>query len=661
LKLRKKIEKLLEKNIAVFKFDSDTAELREFIQKNIFSGNRENAKSRITKNNFPHIFYKWVKEVKPTINISADRWRKYKKEGILDGDFFIADMMSKDGTSIAERILIVLENNKYKLKKEIAGDLFKFEIGFTDGGGAYTRFWNRYERPPAEEYRQYIIGRRDLLVPQNIREVKGSFYTPAIWVEKSQEYLEKVFGPDWQEEYYIWDCAAGTGNLLAGLTNKNNIWASDIDAGNINTIRELIDGGLNLWTNHIFQFDFLNDDFKKLPAELKKIVDDPEKCRKLIIYINPPYAETMSKGIRHKAGLHKTKINEQYALRMGNSANREIFIQFLSRIYVEIPDCIIATFSTLKTLNAPHFNIFRSFFLARLLKLFIVPADTFDNVKGKFPIGFQIWDTGIKEKFDTVNADIFDENGNLAGQKIFCCYDNCQFINEWLITTRNRENEKAIGFMACLGNDFQQINVNFIMNDKSQMSAPRGSWVTDKNLVEVCIYLSVRHCISSTWINNRDQFLFPNDGWKKDIEFQNDCLINTLFHNFNNISCKYGVNHWIPFTEKAVAAKEKFESNFMSSFLKGKAFSEEAQAVLSAGKALWKYFHEKTKNNKTISVNASFYDIREFFQGRKESGAMNVKSADEDYTALLKALRDALKALARKVEPKVYAYGFLKE
>jgi hypothetical protein len=40
---------------------------------------------------------------------------------------------------------------------------------------------------------------------------------------------------------------------------------------------------------------------------------------------------------------------------------------------------------------------------------------------------------------------------------------------------------------------------------------------------------------------------------------------------------------------------------------------------------------------------------------------MNVKSADEDYTALLKALRDALKALAKKIGPKVYAYGFLKE
>jgi hypothetical protein len=60
-------------------------------------------------------------------------------------------------------------------------------------------------------------------------------------------------------------------------------------------------------------------------------------------------------------------------------------------------------------------------------------------------------------------------------------------------------------------------------------------------------------------------------------------------------------------------------------------------------------------------VNASFYDIREYFQGRKESGIMNVKSADKDYNGLIKTLRDALKVLAKKIEPKVYEYGFLKE
>jgi tRNA1(Val) A37 N6-methylase TrmN6 len=49
---------------------------------------------------------------------------------------------------------------------------------------------------------------------------------------------------------------------------------------------------INLLENHVFQFDFLNDDFSKLPQSLQDIINDDEKRKKLIVYINPPYAET---------------------------------------------------------------------------------------------------------------------------------------------------------------------------------------------------------------------------------------------------------------------------------------------------------------------------------------------------------------------------------
>jgi hypothetical protein len=183
-----------------------------------------------------------------------------------------------------------------------------------------------------------------------------------------------------------------------------------------------------------------------------------------------------------------------------------------------------------------------------------------------------------------------------------------------------------------------------------------------KNIIEGCIYFTVRLCIEPAWLNDRDQFLYPNDGWKKDTAFQHDCLVFALFHGQNRISSAEGVNHWIPFTEKEVDAKEKFKSAFMSSFLKDKTFSPEAAAVLDAGRELWKYYHAKIKTNKTASVNASFYDIREFFQGRKETtGAMNAASEDETYNALVKTLREKQKTLAKKIAPKVYEYGFLKE
>jgi hypothetical protein len=36
----------------------------------------------------------------------------------------------------------------------------------------YELFWKNYKRPPAKQYQEYIIQRRDLIVPQDIRERK---------------------------------------------------------------------------------------------------------------------------------------------------------------------------------------------------------------------------------------------------------------------------------------------------------------------------------------------------------------------------------------------------------------------------------------------------------------------------------------------------------
>jgi hypothetical protein len=61
------------------------------------------------------------------------------------------------------------------------------------------------------------------------------------------------------------------------------------------------------------------------------------------------------------------------------------------------------------------------------------------------------------------------------------------------------------------------------------------------------------------------------------------------------------------------------------------------------------------------NVNASLYDIRAFFQGVNENGRMNNKSDDEEYNRLIGNLNESLKKLAKKIEPKVYEYGFLKK
>ncbi len=42
--------------------------------------------------------------------------------------------------------------------------------------------------------------------------------------------------------------------------------------------------------------------------------------------------------------------------------------------------------------------------------MFCVPAETFDNVKGKFPIGFTIWDSSINF-FERIFTDVIIKRG----------------------------------------------------------------------------------------------------------------------------------------------------------------------------------------------------------------------------------------------------------
>ncbi len=703
--IKARIEATLKQNTFVFDYEKDAKDLEAFIKNNVAKATTT-SKLKIDKNNFIPIYLRWLEIIKPNIDVN---WDELKKANILDSDFYLADLFVddkdtqtiEDDQSIRDSLFVVYQNQGYKIAKENIRQMFDATINLKNKE-TYLQFWKRYKRPPLKEFQDYIIERRDLLVPQDIRERKGAFFTPRIWVELSQKYLTDYLGENWQDDYYIWDCAAGTGNLLAGLTNKYNIYASTLDQADVNVIHERIDHGANLLKNHVFQFDFLNDEFipiskgGKMPDSLFDIVSKEEKCKKLVVYINPPYAEaTTAKTVtgtgENKIGVTTNfKINDYFKPKIGAATN-EIFALFMALVYEKLNGSILGQFSTLKFVNGSNFKKFKEFFQAEYGSGFIVPADTFDNVKGKFPIGFTIWNTGIKSKMSFIKTDIYDRNGNFEGNKNF--FGNLQnSINKWIINFQSSK-DKSIGTLFYRGNDFQ--NQKFIYIQSGSTTAHDSElYLKRQNLIHSCIYFTVRHCIEATWLNDRDQFLYPNDGWKTDVEFQNDCLAYALFHGQNRITSSEGTNHWIPFTEFEVNAQAKFESSFMTDFIKGKLktetpsettlfaeekgisnprneplqFSEEATAVFDAGRELWKYYHSHPSTSsgfggesKPYNVNASLYDIREYFQGRNPQGRMNSKSDDATYTALISELRSKLSILAEKIQPKVYEYGFLKE
>ncbi|GAA8318937.1 hypothetical protein HpKG90_14560 [Helicobacter pylori] len=675
----------------VFNFKTQSQECKEFIENHLNSSHLLN-KIQIDKNNFFTIYQKWFEAVKPTIDID---WEVAKTKGILDADYYLADLLSDGDKTIIEKLQTILSSSYYKLKRGVneLGKIDFMEIGFTDGQQAHKEFWNIYERPPKLEFQAFILERRDLLVPSDVRERKGAFFTPRIWVEKSQEYLAKALGQDYQDDYIIWDCAGGTGNLLNGLTNKANCFLSTLDSNDVAIVKELAAANkLNLLENHVFQFDFLNDDFNKAPKSLQEILNDKEKRKKLIIYINPPYAEATSAKTPSGTGKNKdlvargNLICKKYKDEL-HKANNELFAQFFMRIYKELDGCIMASFSTLKYLNSSNFKKFREVFKAKFLEGFMVPADSFDNVKGQFPIGFLVWDTATPplKPTNTFNLEMFDSLGEFLGYKTFKpIVDKVKNINAWIKNYDNKKAQAIMGFMENPTPDFQNNNFLCVLNRQGTRHNNYFG-LTPTNLLIGAIYFSVRHCIKAAWQNDRDQFYAPyDDAFQDDSEFKNNCLAFMLFHTQNRITATQGTNHFIPFSEDEVDPKERYLSRTLLDFLKGEIkepkendslflstkkenkplkFSPSASKVFDAGREIYRYYHTQDFTNRPYNANASLYDIKEFFQGRNEKGRLNspTKAKDKYYKQLYANLQDTLKDLAKEIQPKVYEYGFLRE
>lgn len=694
----------LQKDVVIFKFAYDDVTLRKWIKKNFKEGREFAAKISVGKNNFTYVYYDWVKSVKESIAVD---WKQLAKVGVLDCDFFLADLMSKDGMSIKDKLKVVLEKTKYKVlvKAEFGGifdEAFK-EFSFKDEQKAYIQFWNRYERPPKPIYQRFILDRRDLLVPQDIREIKGSYYTPEQWVRLSQEYLAKALGEDWQEEYYIWDCAAGSGNLLRGLTNKYNIYASTLDDSDVKVMHDAIDGGrLNLLKNNVFQFDFLNDGYvekdgqvisdlencEKIPESLRKIISDPEKRKKLVVYQNCPYAEHGNRKVigdsedkKHKTDVAKSKVYHQFKPLVGTGV-RELYMQFLLRELSDLRNCKIATFSTLKYVCTQNASRFREYFKAAFKTGFICESSTFDNVTGHFPIGFLIWDTSSQEVVKDVTLDIAETDN----EKTFRSCSDIKMISDWLRTQYDKTGS-IVAYVALPGVSIEQNGGVYFTNKptESDVAQHKVALVTPNNLLAMSVYVGGRKSVQDTWITHNDDFRAPKDSWAGDIVFQTDCLVWSIFNNA--VKEENGICHWIPFYEDEVNSCAPFNSRFMADFLHGKierqkvevlgglfeqqeaeevaktvpfdALSDEAKAVLDAGKEIWKYYMSKPG----VSVNASFLDIRAYFQGFKttEKGKrmMNSTSEDARYTELLADFRAKMKALEAHIEPKIYEHGFL--
>ena len=165
------VKPYIETHFVVYSIKTDEKEFLEAIRTAIKKG--EIIRTQITPDNLRQVFDKWVEMIGQEI------------EGVSEADYallFFADIMfDDDGRKSA------IGNLPARLVHDGDRPIFlmhnmHYELASVNG---YRRFWQLYHRPPEKEHREYLLERRDSLLPLDVRSFKGAFYTPLHIVDKA--------------------------------------------------------------------------------------------------------------------------------------------------------------------------------------------------------------------------------------------------------------------------------------------------------------------------------------------------------------------------------------------------------------------------------------------------------------------------------------------
>jgi len=640
-------------------------------------------RTQITPDNLKQVFDKWAAMIGREIT------------GVAEEDYallFFADIMHDGTISTHANLPAELLHKNNSPVFSLGGKMY--ELGNKEG---YRQFWAIYHRPPKSEYRDYLLERRDSLIPLDERSFKGAYYTPLHVVDKAYDKLAETLGKNWQREYIVWDMCCGVGNLEVKHSNPRNIFMSTLDQADVDVMKAT----KTCVAAMRFQYDYLNDDIaddgtidyslsNKVPQALRDAI---AQGKKILVLINPPYGETgagIGKGDKNKKGVEQTRINA--GMTDVGYASKELFVQFLARIAKELPSATLAMFSTLKYVNAPNFEKFRHSWNAEFQGGFIVHSKAFDGLNGNFPIGFLIWKTSQdatkKTPITEIAVEVLDKKAHQVGEKKFYNLQNSTYLNVWMDKPETNDElalplsnaikvssnprlknscDAMVGYLYASNNDLQHAGMETCLTSSIFTGGNGGgAYVKTENLWQAAVVFTMRRIVKPTWSNNRDQFLQPTAELTE--EFKTDCLLWMLF-NGSNLTASADdlewngkswsiVNHFIPFTEAEVNAPDRFESDFMVQYLAGRPLTPEAQAVLDAGRQLWKAYFSTTDvravrdEYKLNRADVGWYQIRNALKARNASG----DTAPVNFAPF----EQAYQALTDKLRPQVFSLGFLR-
>ncbi|MFW6026534.1 MAG: hypothetical protein ACOCRX_09345, partial [Candidatus Woesearchaeota archaeon] len=512
----------------------------------------------------------------------------------------------------------------------------------------FNAFFDHYDRKYMLHEIEDWTTIADRLLETAERKYKGAYFTPKIWVDEAHKLIEENLGKNWKDEFVVWDCACGTGNLTRDYHFKE-LYLSTILKEEIEIVEQC---GFNPEATK-FQYDFLNNiewgQFSVKPTNLPQKLWDTlnDKNKKLLFFINPPFGSPgNSKGGSNKSnkpGISNTNIKKLIIKdNCGNSPTKDLLFQFMYKIgklQEQFPCQIyIALYNKPISLTKASFQKFRTFLFNRFsyTDSFYFKSSEFDGTVEWWGILFSIWNPGetknknkiksririskdndIKEIYKkyfipiSENSDFsnwFRRNYTLDDKEkiIWPAYNEKINLDNFSIM-KSKKNKNTYGIIGC--------NENNILNSDREVfitnltSKYRNVEISDQNIKEVVLFFTARNTIISNWKVCFDEFMIPNLEHPDYNQWLKDAFVYVLFHknskqlSLRNIELeneKYNISNkffWINQSKMLELAKQydfremihdtKFiKSDTEFSKLKNLSLSSDAREVLNQATSL---------------------------------------------------------------------------
>jgi hypothetical protein len=568
----------------------------------------------------------------------------------------------------------------------------------------FESLFKHFDRDLSVREKEHLRSICDRLILDDKRRRDGAFFTPTAWVDKAHTMISEAYGDNWRDEFVVWDCACGTGNLTRDYRFKE-LYCSTLIPGELET---MVSGGVSPEATR-FVFDFLNDDiddsglFQRGTGLPDGLIAAFESGKDVMFLINPPYGTANDKGAKgtDKAGIAHTAVNRMMA-KEGIGASRQLYAQFLYRID-QLRNwygnrIVISLFSPPLYMTGGSFDSFRKKVLGNygMNSGMVFQASHFADVSGAWGISFTIWDSSRE------NTGIFNHNIAKMGEeyivfdgiKTFYNLDGTKPASEWVrepikgLKTydapqvssainlkgdgRGKVTDCSLGYMQSNANSTYD-NPTLVALYSTPYSSAQGFPISPTNFDRVIALFATRKSIKSDWLNQKDEYSAPDESHPAYAQFLADAHVYSLFNNSSQQSSLRQItykdkiwdipNHFFWRTREDImrlanahgfdacyADAKRSQTRYMAQQLQALNLSPEAQAVLDKANAIydasWAFrvaMHEEDESLHLHAWDAGWYQV-------KRIASIFLKAELTEFSKLYKALEAKMTEATYEVE-----------